>query len=384
MLMRSRIVLHVHDSFLLDASTYISTAIMALLGISGLQNLVLQITALALCLLFALLYRFTFRTGYYERNPALYFVSQTVILLMLLLLNSSASDSFNFLFYILTVHATVVLQARTAAIWVTIFFVIASSVVLLNRGLEGVYAVFFYMAAFVVCAIFGHTVQQTELAREHNQRLLDELKEAQQKLQELAVVEERNRLARDLHDSVKQQVFAISMQLSAARTALSESDKAYSSVAEAEQLAQHAGTELTTLINALRPPALNKRSLPDAISEHVEDWSRQNHVEAILKVDAAVSVDEKVEQALFRVLQEALANVARHSKADWVNVELRSESDAVVLAIEDNGIGFDAKHIAKGVGLDSMQERLTAVDGKVDVESSISKGTRVIARAGRS
>lgn len=381
--MRSKIVLHIRNPFLLDASTYISTAVMALLGISGLQNLVLQITALTLCLLFVLLYRFTFRTGYYERSPALYFAAQAVILLMLLLLNSSASDAFNFLFYILTVQATVVLQARAAAIWITIFFVIASSVVLLNRGLDGLYAVFFYLAAFVVCAIFGHTVQQTELAREHNQRLLDELKEAQQKLQELAVVEERNRLARDLHDSVKQQVFAISMQLSAARTALSESDKAYSSVAEAEQLAQHAGTELTTLINALRPPVLESKTLAHAIREHVEEWSRQNKVESATKVED-VPVSANVEQALFRVLQEALANVARHSRASRVMVTLKSKNEKVTLVVEDNGIGFDSKQITKGIGLDSMKERLAAVNGELQVSSLQSQGTRVIATVRKS
>jgi NarL family two-component system sensor histidine kinase LiaS len=192
-----------------------------------------------------------------------------MILLMLLLLNSNANNAFNFLFYILTVHATVVLHARTAAVWISIYFVIASSVVLLSRGWDGLYAVFFYLAAFVVCAIFGHTVQETELTSLRNEKLVEELKETQQKLQELAVVEERNRLARDLHDSVKQQVFAISMQLSAARTALSQADRAYSSVVEAERLAQQAGAELTTLINALRPPGLEKKSLADAIRQHV-------------------------------------------------------------------------------------------------------------------
>jgi len=116
-MMQSKVVLHIRNPFLLDASTYVSTAVMALLGISGLQNLTLQIIALALCLTFALLYRFLFRTGYYERNPAVYFGGQAVVLVMLFLLNSGASDAFNFLFYILTFHTAVVLTIRTAAAW---------------------------------------------------------------------------------------------------------------------------------------------------------------------------------------------------------------------------------------------------------------------------
>ena len=381
--MQSKVVLHIRNPLLLDASTYVSTAVMALLGVSGLQNLTLQIIALALCLLFALLYRFLFRTGYYERNPPVYFGGQAVVLVLLLLLKSGASDAFNFLFYILTVQAAVVLSIRMATVWTSIYFVIASSVSLIGRGWDGLYAVFFYLAVFIVCAILGNTVQQTELTSERNQRLVDELKDAQQKLKELAVVEERNRLARDLHDSVKQQVFAISMQLSAARTALSETDKAYASVIEAERLAQQAGAELTTLIGALRPPGLESKSLAVAIRDHVDDWSRQNKIDVETDIDSTISVNLPTEQALFRVLQEALANVARHSQADKVTVELKSEEDVVILTIKDNGIGFDSKHIPKGIGLDSMQERLIAVNGKVDVVSEKSKGTRVMAKVRR-
>jgi NarL family two-component system sensor histidine kinase LiaS len=383
-IMRSEIVLHVRNPFLLDASTYISTAIMALLGISGLHNLLLQITALVLCLIFVLLYQFLFRTGAYERNPVIYFGLQAVVLSLLVMLPSTANDAFNFLFYILTVQAAVVFTTRVAASWTSLYFVIASAVVLLDRGLVGLYAVFFYLATFVVCAIFGHTVQQTELTSEHNQQLVDELKETQQKLQELAVVEERNRLARELHDSVKQQVFAISMQLSAAQTMLSESDKAFSAVTEAEQLAQQAGAELTTLINALRPPGLESRTLPTAIQEYVKEWSRQNKIETEVNIDSTISLVPQLEQALFRVLQEALSNVARHSRADWTGVTLQNKNSHIELLIEDNGIGYDAEQVIKGIGLDSMRERIEAVDGSLEVSGRSPQGTCVAARVRRS
>jgi NarL family two-component system sensor histidine kinase LiaS len=261
---------------------------------------------------------------------------------------------------------------------------LASAMVLLNRGVDGLYAVFFYLAAFVICAIFGHTVQQTELTSEHNQRLLDELRETQQKLQELAVLEERNRLARDLHDSVKQQVFAISMQLSAARAMLSESDKAFPAVLEAERLAQQAGAELTTLINALRPPGLESRTLPAAIQEYMKEWSRQSKMATEVTVDSTISLASQTEQALFRVLQEALSNVARHSQADWAGVTLRNANPHIELVIEDNGIGYDPDQMIKGVGLDSMRERIEAVNGILDVSRRSPQGTCVTARVRRS
>ena len=382
-MMQSKVVLHIRNPFLLDASTYVSTAVMALLGISGLDSLALQITALMLCLIFVLLYRFLFRTGHYERNPVIYFGIQAVVLLLLLLLHSDTGDAFTFLFYILTVHAAVVFTVPVAALWVSFYYVIASVVELLERGVDGLYAIFFYLAAFIVCAIFGHTVQQTELTSERNQRLVEELQSTQQKLQALAVLEERNRLARDLHDSVKQQVFAISMQLSAARTALTEADKAYASVVQAEKLAQQAGAELTTLIHQLRPPGLEHKSLAEAIKEQVHDWSRQNDIKVTLNVND-VPAGLNVEQALFRVLQEALANAARHSQATQVEVTLNFSDHLIVLTVEDNGIGYDMEQIAKGVGLDSMRERLAAVNGNLEISSLPSRGTCVTATVKRS
>ena len=364
---------------LLDLATYFSIVAMSLLGISGLPTLNLQLMALGLCLLFGLLHRFYFRTEAYYRNPNLYFALQAFVLMLTFVLGPSSADAFNFLFLLLAIHTAVALPGKAATIWIVLYYAIVSGIVLLTRRLDGVYAALFYLIAYVLCGFFGHTLQQAEVARDRNQRLLDELQTAQRKLQELAVVEERNRLARDLHDSVKQQVFAISMQLSAARTSMAETDKAYQSVTEAERLAQQAGSELTTLIQELRPPSLERKSLPVAIREHAEGWSRQNQIDVEMDIDENISVDLQAEQALFRVLQEALANVARHSQASRVMVTLKSENEFVKLRIEDNGTGFDAEKIIKGVGLDSMQERLAGMNGKLEVSSQETKGTRITA-----
>jgi signal transduction histidine kinase len=369
---------------MMDVAVYGTVAVMALLGISGLPSLALQLTAGLLCLVFALLYRFLFHTDYYKRNPALYFGPQAVVMVSLFLLRSDASDAFNFLFYILTVQAAVVLELRTAIAWTVLYFAISSSVVLLSRGPEGLFAVFFYLVVFIVCVVLGQTIRQTESTSERNQRLVDELKQTQQKLQELAVVEERNRLARDLHDSVKQQVFAISMQLSAARTALSQNDRAYTSVVEAEQLAQQAGTELTALINTLRPAALENKVFAQAVREQVEEFSRRNQIEAETRIDPAITLDPQAEQALFRVVQEALANVARHSGARRVEVSLQADEGHVVLKVEDDGKGFDPGQNKKGIGLDSMKERLEAVNGELEIAYGKSQGALLIARIRRS
>lgn len=370
-------------SLFLDVATYVSITAMSLLGMSGLPGLRSQLLALGLVLSFGLLYHFVFRSERYKRNSDLYFGVQILILSLLFLLGSDNSDAFNFLFLILTIHIAVVSTVRVAALWIAICFGALCLLILATVGMEGLYAILFYSVTFVVCGFFGSTIQQVERARDRNQRLVEELQATQRKLQELAVVEERNRLARDLHDSVKQQVFAISMQLSAARISLKEDDKAYPSVAQAEKLAQQAGAELTTLIHQLRPPALKKKSLVEAIKAHVDDWIHQTDIETEMDV-SEVSVNPESEQALFRVLQEALANVTRHSQANKVWVRLRSENDHVALTIEDNGTGYDAERIVKGVGLDSMKERLAAVSGSLEVSSLQSQGTKVTAIVRRS
>jgi signal transduction histidine kinase len=368
---------------LLDVVTYSSLVVMSLLAARGLPTPQAQWMLLGLCAVYGLLYHFMFRAGRYENHPALYFGSQFLVLIALLFLQPPFVDGINFLYLIVSVHAALVLTRAAASLWIAAYVLAVSASAVLTSGADGFFAVSFYLVVYVICGVFGHILQQADLARQHNQQLIEELKSTQEKLQELAVLEERNRLARDLHDSVKQQVFAISMQLSAVRTALSETDKSYSSIVEAERLAQQAGAELTTLIGALRPPVLESKSLPEAIKEYVHEWTRQNKIATEINV-GELSVNSNIEQVLFRVLQEALSNVARHSKAGRVVVVLKSENGNVTLAVEDDGIGFDSKQITKGIGLDSMRERLAAVNGELAITSLQSQGTRIAATVRKS
>jgi signal transduction histidine kinase len=385
----------------LDVATYVSMAAMSLLGISGLLSLRSQLMALGLVLCFGLLYHFVFRSKRYQRTPGLYFGAQILILCLLFLLRSDNEDAFNFLFLILTIHIAVVSPARKAILWIAVCFGMLSLLILATVGLGGLYAILFYSVTFVVCGFFGSTIQQVERERERNEHLVEELQATQRKLQDLAVMEERNRLARDLHDSVKQQVFAVSMQLGAARALLNEENKAYGPVTEAERLARQAGAELTTLIRELRPPNLERKTLLEALQEYVADWSRQNGIAAALKVDGVASIPLVGDETLFRVAQEALANVARHSQAQRVTLELTyhgarhsqaqrvtleltDQENEIVLVIEDDGVGFDLVQVEKGVGLDSMRERLEAVGGHLSISGGRSKGTKIMATLRRS
>jgi two-component system, NarL family, sensor histidine kinase LiaS len=217
-----------------------------------------------------------------------------------------------------------------------------------------------------------------QLSRELNQ-MAAQLEGLIQTRQELATLEARNRFARDLHDSVKQQVFATSFQVAAARALVEDDPKAAEAhLEQAEELVRQAQRELNVLIQEMRPAALEGKGLPAALRDYVDNWSRRAEIPAEVHVRGEREVPLEVEQAFFRVAQEALANVARHSGAANAEVDLIYAPDSLTLRVADDGLGFDpAKDPGEGFGLQSMHERLESLGGHVEVESAPGKGTTV-------
>jgi signal transduction histidine kinase len=202
-------------------------------------------------------------------------------------------------------------------------------------------------------------------------RLLD-------KRQQMSVIEERNRLARDLHDSSKQGAFAASAQLAAARAFLTlDRDRALAHVREAEELVDQVRRELTALIHELRPVALPEGGLAAGLTELAREFAELHGYEIELSLADDRLLRPDVEDNIFRVTQEALANVARHSRATRVLVSLEFGPDQVCLTIRDNGCGFDTLRPRSGVGLSSMRERAELVGGCLAVSSVPDVGTTI-------
>jgi signal transduction histidine kinase len=271
---------------------------------------------------------------------------------------------------------------------------------------------------------------------EHVQALL-------QTQQELALLEERNRLARELHDTVKQETFATLMQVRAAKNLLDQDPAAARQrLEEAEQLIKTSQQELGLIISELRPSALEGQGLAQALHGYLEGWSQHACIPADMQVQAdtvhpadtggqrppvhpadtggqrppvhpadtdgqgpPVHPNERrlplvVEQTLFRVAQEALSNVARHSRASAATICLSFDADQVTLCITDNGVGFDLQAAGfdlqaagldpaaggdttagRGFGLQSMHDRMAAIQGILVVQAAPDGGTTVTARA---
>jgi NarL family two-component system sensor histidine kinase LiaS len=194
-----------------------------------------------------------------------------------------------------------------------------------------------------------------------------------------AVVEERQRLARELHDAVSQQLFAISMTATAVgRTLEQDFEKAKRQIQLIEEMASAAQSEMRALLLHLRPIHLEGKRLSQAIPELVQEMKTKVPVDITLEMDDDLPLNKGMENHLFRIVQEALSNTLRHAKATKMGIELKRRGDAVRLGIRDNGVGFDLTDKKQAsYGLRNMEERINELGGSFQIITAPGKGTRI-------
>jgi len=218
-----------------------------------------------------------------------------------------------------------------------------------------------------------------ERQREETQRLADMVIRAQE--------EERGRVARELHDEANQLLAALmtSVDTAEALSADAGSPQLRETLARLRRLADAALGDLQRIATELRPPALDEFGLLPALNRHVRDRVEGSGLRADVQIEGRRRrLPAAVELALYRIAQEALANVQKHAQAGCVHVRLRFLPDAVRLDVSDDGVGFDTAAgdgaLARvGLGLPGMRERASIVGGSVDVSSQPGGGTRVSA-----
>ncbi|MGW0194385.1 sensor histidine kinase [Nonomuraea sp. NPDC003201] len=205
-----------------------------------------------------------------------------------------------------------------------------------------------------------------------NARLLDQARRA-------GVLDERHRVAGEIHDTVAQDLVALIGQLNAAdRTSRAETRRRH--LDQAAELAHRSLSEARRSVRALRPEPLETSKLPDAITDLAESWSRSAGVDLTLEITGTpVALAAPIEDTLFRVAQEALANVAKHARASRTGLTLSYTDETVLLDIRDDGAGFASQEPADGFGVDGMRQRVRAVGGTLHLESTPGQGTAVAA-----
>ena len=243
-----------------------------------------------------------------------------------------------------------------------------------------------YLFVGVVATIFGLWVNAIIRESRNRQELIDRLEATQHDLaiaeRQAGILEERQRLAREIHDTLAQGLTSIVMHLEAAEEALAQdSIAAQQHLNQARQTARDSLTDARRFVWALRPESLARDPLPKAIMRVAERWSEEHHLLAHTNITGTLrSLPPEIEVTLLRAAQEALANVSKHARASEVTLTLSYMNDAVALDIQDNGLGFDQVLAASSpngdnFGLVAMRQRVEQWGGTLTIESVPQEGT---------
>jgi signal transduction histidine kinase len=229
--------------------------------------------------------------------------------------------------------------------------------------------------------VSGHDeVSQLE---ENFNRMADQLQASLDARRQLAEAnarhQERARIARELHDSISQELFSLSVLAGGLRRALPPGSGVLTEVETMERTAGDTMREMQSLLLALRPVALDELGLASAIEGICHAYTERMGVQVRAELEP-VELSPALEHAILRVTQEALANAVRHADADLITVRLRADEGLVELEITDNGRGFDVgtrQETAVGLGLAAMRDRVTEHGGRLSIDSASGTGTRV-------
>jgi signal transduction histidine kinase len=260
---------------------------------------------------------------------------------------------------------------------------------------------------FAIASGFSYAERVQSEDVERRQRMIDELTEANVRLEgllaenaglhaqlltqarEAGVQDERQRMAREIHDTLAQGLVGIIRQLEVVDSA--DETAARRHIEVATTLARESLNEARRSVQDLAPAALEHARLPDAITQVTERWSKLSGIEATTRTTGhAVAMRPEIEVALLRAAQEALANVARHARAGEVVLTLSYMDDEVRLDVHDDGVGFDPRALlapepepsaaepqSGGFGLRAMRQRIEALSGTLQVESRLGGGTTI-------
>ena len=202
--------------------------------------------------------------------------------------------------------------------------------------------------------------------------------------QRLAILEERNRLARDMHDSVTQSTYSMGLLIEGWNQMIANGEdvNAHDHLNRMAEINQQILREMRVLIHELKPPVLEQEGLLNAIQQRLDAVESRFGINVRLITDDLISFPEMVEEELYRITLEALNNSLKHSEADTLTVQFKNNQQEIILEISDNGKGFDPKiisHCGKQ-GLENMKTRAEKINGIFEIHSGLQKGTTILVR----
>lgn len=228
---------------------------------------------------------------------------------------------------------------------------------------------------YLVNALLAESRSRQELAVAN-----DRLRQYALRIEDQATLQERNRIAREIHDSLGHSLTAFNLHLEAAlRLLQSDPEEAQALLIEAKQLGSKALQSVRQSVSTLRSDPLEGKALPQAIAELVEDVRRSTGMQIYCHVTLTQSPSRNMTVALYRIIQEALTNVCKYAAATEVSIALhdRHNPSDLTLVIRDNGKGFNPDQTLTGFGLQGMQERTMALGGEFEIAAAPGTGCQI-------
>ena len=237
------------------------------------------------------------------------------------------------------------------------------------------FALVLVFVLLLVGAVLAEYESRNKLVKAHRR-----LKEYAVQAEDRATLQERNRIAREIHDSVGHYLTAQSIQLENTALFLAEDRvKAATHLAKARQLGKEALANIRASVATLRKSPI-RSSFQASLEQLVSDFRSNTDIEIFEKVILPSTLPSEVNVSLFRIAQEALTNVTKHSQATKVFLSIESTEKQIVLSVQDNGCGFTPSQNTTGFGLQGMQERASALDGKLEIISDRDRGCQIIVK----
>ncbi|MDF5711723.1 MAG: sensor histidine kinase [Nostoc sp. S4] len=329
-----------------------------------------------------------------HKNKLIYTISEILLILITGLFGERFARLFPFLYIILVTRSCLIFQLP-GRLFVTS---LAFSLFLLTTQLK--YQLFSFQSSpqaqerfrflslnwslvFALSLVFVLLMMNAVLSERHSRQKLaianEKLRQYAMQIENQATLEERNRIAREIHDSLGHSLTALNLQLETAlKLWQSNPIKAETFLKTAKELGSKALNDVRQSVSTMRSNPLQEQSLELAIAGLVESFHRSNGILPIYQINLEYSLPPEINTAIYRITQESLTNISKYASATEVKIELITIRSNLRLIIQDNGRGFDFRQNTTGFGLHSMRDRTLALGGEFNINTTPGSGCKII------
>lgn len=370
---------------LLKISQFVAMIALMIAGLLEITNPAERNTAAVLLVIFSLV---LFLPFFWRRGTIWVHIGLAVesILAAMILTLRSGWNFFPILFFLLAPMGMIHLSARAGLAWIGVFSLITGVVLYQVNGLVGMAYLLPYAAGYIFFGIFGWIMVDAERSRFQAEQWLAELQAAHVQLQtyaaqveELSISQERNRIAREMHDTLGHRLTIASVQLEGAqRLIATDPQRAASIVGTVREQVKEGLAELRRTVAMLRAPVEEELPLEKALTRLVEQVQQATNLVIHLSLEnCSQALSQIQQQTLYRAAQEALTNIQRHARASEAWLQLSTQNGMVEILISDNGLGYSEAQAAPGFGLLGLKERAALQGGVFHIDARAGGGTQI-------